>query len=144
LPLLEKRSDAQLQFIFLILSGFITYYAHIGGLKHLFYLEPAQQAMAVKYNWITQPWAIFGFATGKVSVALLILRIIGPNTFWRKWILYFAMGSALLFTSLGCIFTFVQCDPPRALWTPQLIAAGQAKCWDSRVQADYAIFLSSE
>jgi hypothetical protein len=128
------------QILFLILSAFITYYATIGGLRHLFYLEPEEQALVVKYNWITQPWCIFGFATGKISVALLILRLIGPNTFWRKWTLYGSMITVFIFNVLACILTFVQCDPPRALWEPQLIATGQAKCWDSRIQSDYAIF----
>lgn len=140
----EAASDILLQVIFIILSGFVTYYASIGGLRHLFYLQPEQQALAVKYNWITQPWAIFGFATGKISVALLILRLIGPNTVWRKWILYVSMVSVLIFNSVDCIITFAQCDPPRALWTPELIVSGEAKCWDSTVQADYAIFLSGE
>jgi hypothetical protein len=128
----------------LILSSFVTYYASIGGLRHLYYLQPEQQALVIKYNWITQPWCIFGFATGKISVALLILRLIGPNTFWRKWILYASMVTVFIFNALACIFTFVQCNPPRALWTPQLVATGQAKCWDSTSQADFSIFSAGE
>ena len=54
------------------------------------------------------------------------------------------MVSVLIFNSVDCILTFVQCNPPRALWMPQLIASGEAKCWDSRVQADFAIFLAGE
>jgi len=96
----------------------------------------------VKYNWIAQPWGIFGFAVGKVSVALLMLRIIGPNTVWRKWILWGTMVSVIIINAVGCILTFVQCDPPRALWNPQLVASGQAKCWNPKVQSNYALFLS--
>ncbi|KAI9655764.1 MAG: hypothetical protein M1821_005199 [Bathelium mastoideum] len=128
--------------LFLILAGFVTYYASIGGCRHLFYLTPTQQLLAVKYNWITQPWGIFGFGTGKISVALLILRILGPNIFWRKWILYVTMAVVFTTTSLACILTFVQCDPPRALWTPQLVAEHKATCWNPKAQSDYAIFFS--
>ena len=128
------------QLLFVILASFTTHLAIIGGCRHLFYLSPQQQLQAVKYNWISQPWGIFGFATGKISVALLILRIMGPNTIWRKWILYGCMASVLVINAIGSILTFVQCNPPRALWTPTI----HAHCWNPKVQSDYAIFLSSE
>ena len=124
------------------MAGFVTYLASIGGCRHLYYLSLAQRLNAVKYNWITQPWGIFAFATGKISVAFLILRIIGPNTFWRKYILYGIMASVFIINGLGCILSFVQCNPPRALWTPDIIKPGT--CWDPKVQSGYAMFLSSE
>ena len=80
---------------------------------------------------------------GKISVALLILRIIGPNTTWRKLLLWGLMVSVFLINAVDCILTFVQCDPPKALWDSQLVSMGLAKCWDSKVQSDFAIFLSS-
>jgi len=129
--------------LFLCLASFVTYYASIGGCRHLFYLTPPEQMLAVEYNWATQPWGIFGFATGKISVALLILRIMGPNSVWRKWMLYLSIVSVFIINALGCILTFVQCSPSYALWNPQLVATGQATCWDPKVQSDYAIFLSS-
>lgn len=95
-------------------------------------------------NWISQPFALIGFATGKISIGLLILRIIGPNTVWRKWILYFFMASVILLDSLQCILTFVQCNPPSALWMPELITSGQAKCWDPNIQERFGLFVSSE
>lgn len=135
--------DTQLQILFLILASISTYYASIGGLRHLFDLTADQQSQVIRINWVTQPWVIFGFATGKISVALLILRIIGPNSFWRRWILYFAMVTVFILNSIDCIITFTQCNPPKALWEPQLVAEGKAKCWNPHIQADYAIFLSS-
>ncbi len=128
------------QILFVILASFTTHLASIGGCRHLFYLSPQQQLQAVKYNWISQPWGIFGFATGKISVALLILRILGPSTIWRKWILYGCMASVFIINAIGSILTFVQCNPPRALWTPTI----PSHCWDPKVQSDYAIFLSSK
>ena len=128
------------QLLFLILAAFTTYLASIGGCRHLFYLTPQQQLRAVKFNWISQVWGIFGFATGKISVALLILRIIGPSSTWRKWILYITMASVFIINALGCIITFVQCDPPRALWAADM----SSHCWDPKIQSDYAIFLSSK
>lgn len=95
---------------------------------------------AVKWSWISQPWAIFLFATGKASVAILILRFMSRNTVWRRALLYFIIGTIFIINSLGCIFTFVQCDPPRALWNPTI----KAKCWDPSVQQNYNYFLAGE
>lgn len=40
---------------------------------------------------------------------------------------------------LDCIFTFIQCSPPQALWemTPN------ADCWDPSVQPNFAIFTAA-
>ncbi|KAK3365414.1 hypothetical protein B0H63DRAFT_112484 [Podospora didyma] len=127
--------------LFTISTGFVTYMASIGGSRHVFYLTPEQTLLAVKYSWISQPWAIFTFATGKASVAFLTLRIIGRNTVWRKYMLWFIIATITIVNGLGCIITFVQCDPPRALWTPEL--ALTASCWDPSVQLHYNYFLSA-
>lgn len=108
------------------MTCFVTYLATIGGSRHLYYLTQEQTLLAVKWSWISQPWGIFLFATGKSSVAILILRIIGKTKTSRKWILYAAIVSIFIVNSLGCIFTFAQCDPPKALWTPGL----PAHCWN--------------
>jgi hypothetical protein len=114
--------------------------ASIGGARHVFYLSPEQTMEAVKWSWISQPWAIFLFATGKASVAILILRFMSRNTVWRRALLYFIIGTIFIVNSLGCIFTFVQCDPPRALWNPTI----KANCWDPSVQQNYNYFLAGE
>ena len=111
------------------------------GCRHLFYLTPQQAMSASRLNWITQPIAIMALALGKVSVALLILRIIG-RSFWRTF-LYFSMVSAILFCGLAVIFTFVQCKPVQALWDPALVQMGKAKCWKPQRQSDFSIFVGS-
>ncbi|KAJ5281523.1 integral membrane protein [Penicillium angulare] len=125
--------------LFLTLAAFVTYLASIGGCRHLYYLSTAQQLQAVKYNWITQTWGIAGFAVGKSSVALQIIRILGPNDHWIKWTCWVLIGSTSLFCGLDCLFGFVQCNPPRALWDPSVAQ----NCWDTSVQADFAIFISA-
>ena len=107
------------------MTCFVTYYAEVGGGRHLYYLTPVEQTLAFKFNWLSQPWAIFAFATGKVSVALLILRLIPPNNPWIKWLLYFVIVTVLVFDALGVIITFAQCNPVYALWTLGL----QSSCW---------------
>ena len=79
-------------------------------------------------------------AFGKTSVAFLMLRIIGPTTVWRKWFLYINIGLYIILSIVSCVFTFVRCDPARALW--QLVPT--AKCWAPRIFADVDIFQSGE
>ncbi|KAM0800903.1 hypothetical protein BDR22DRAFT_907498 [Usnea florida] len=125
--------------LFLIMTCFTTHLASIGGCRHLYYLTPEQALKAVKWTWISEPWGVFLFATGKAAVAILILRIMGRTSFWRKWILYALVVSLFITCSLCCIFIFVECDPPRALWTPGLTA----HCWNPSVQENFNYFLSA-
>ena len=99
---------------------------------------------ASRLNWIAQPFAIMGLAFGKISVAFLLLRLIGPKSFWRRNFLYFTMIGSFLFCALATIFTFVQCNPVQALWNPTLVPAGQAKCWEPHTQSDFSLFVGSE
>ncbi|GAP92594.1 putative integral membrane protein [Rosellinia necatrix] len=125
--------------LFVTTTIFVTYLASIGGARHVFYLSPEQAILALKWTWISQPTAIFLFGTGKASVASLTLRFVGPNAFWVKFTLYFVIVTIFIVSSLGVVFTFVQCNPPRALWMPGL----KASCWDPQVQTDFNYFLAS-
>ena len=113
-------------------------------MRHLYYLSGPETIEALKWSWVSQPFVIMGFATGKISVGLLLLRIIGPNTVWRKWILYFSITTAFIFSAINVVLTFVQCTPVAGLWNPALLASGEAHCWDPSIQAHFAEFLSGE
>ncbi len=121
----------------MILCAFSSYFVNIGGFRHLYYMTPPERLQAIKYSWASTVWCLFTFGTSKSSVSLLILRILGPFAFWRKLILYFVIFSVLVANSLGCIFAFAQCSPPKALWTPGI----PAKCWDPQVQVFFSYFL---
>ncbi|KAI9882289.1 MAG: hypothetical protein M1823_005967 [Watsoniomyces obsoletus] len=117
-----------------------TVIAAKGGFRHLYYLDPNEIPLLLKLNWIAQPIAIFAFATSKMSIAILILRVMGTSL-WRRWLLYFVIFSSFVVAAVGSVLTFVQCKPSRALWTPSL--AGTAKCWNPAVQTRYAVFNGS-
>ena len=111
-----------------------------GGARHIYYLNPVQLEIILRYFTINQPFAIMSSAFGKASVAILILRIIGPNTFWRKWFLYINLGLYMLISALCSIFAFVRCSPVRALWEVQLLPT--AKCWSNTSWIGVSIFQS--
>ncbi len=77
--------------------------------------------------------------TAKISVALLILRLIGPVTFWRRWFLYLIIFLSTIIGTLTVIFEFASCNPPRALWVPLSQIPG-ARCWNAESLNDFNIF----
>ena len=116
------------------------FYVKEGGARHVYYLDGTQRVRLVKLNWMSQPFGIMAIAIAKASVAYSILRFQSPNK-WRTRVLYFIAWSITCLMFLACIFMFVQCNPPRALWSPELAAT--AKCWNPSVFTDYSIAVSS-
>lgn len=115
----------------------MTYEWHLGGFRHLYYLDLAQTMKVAKLNYIIQVNIVFAFITGKAAVGFLVLRIMsGDSTAWRRWLVYGAMGLTALINGLDCIFTYVQCSPPKALWDPSV----PHTCWDPRIQSRFAMF----
>lgn len=135
---MERRPDPIQKIIFTAISCLVTYQASLQGFRHLFYLQPQQVPEVAKVNYIMQVLGIFSYVTAKASVGYLILRLLPPKSRWRKWIIWSVIILTFIINSLDCIFTFLQCDPPKALWeinTP-------AHCWNPKVQSDFAIFVA--
>ena len=111
-----------------------------GGARHLYYLTPEEIASVVKYNFISQPFGAVSSALGKTSVAFLMLRIIGPNTVWRKWFIFASLAVYLPVTVASCIVIFVQCTPTKALWEK----IPNSTCWNPNISADLTITQSGK
>lgn len=116
----------------------VTLYTVNGGGRHFARLNNSQIELATKYNWLNHTFAIFSVTISKVSVALLILRLLGPSK-WRKWFLYILSSLSCLFGGLAAIFIWVQCTPVETLWIP---TAGT--CWDLTAVNNYDLFVSSK
>ncbi|KAF2236998.1 hypothetical protein EV356DRAFT_530507 [Viridothelium virens] len=126
--------------LFAVCSIITTLLCRSGGARHLYYLSPSQLSTAVRWNWIAIPFGIAAIATGKISTAFLVLRIMGRNGFWRKWFLYFGSAFTAAVSTIAITLTFAQCSPSRALWNPTLPGA---HCWDPRVNTDFSIFTAA-
>lgn len=120
-----------------------TVLVYHGGQRHLYYLTPDQREYATKVDWISQPFNIMSLSTGKVSVAFLILRLLGPSAFWRRWFLYVISVLTIVIGALTSIFTFAQCNPARALWEGP-IKNPDAKYWAPSSQLGFSIFSGSK
>lgn len=109
------------------------------GCRHLYYLQPSEQVYAMRLEFIITPFAVMALGTGKISVAFLILRIMGQST-WRRRLLYFSIISTFIFCGLAVIFTYIHCIPVQALWDPSV----EAKCWKPETQSDFNLFVGSK
>ena len=109
-----------------------------GAGRHYETLDPLQKIMAVKLNWISQPFAIFSGGVGKVSVALLLLKIMPKNKF-RQWFLYILIALMTIINAICVAFIFGQCSPVQKLWEPSI----SGNCLRPYVQQDIGIFRAS-
>lgn len=118
-----------------------TFFVLSGGCRHTIYLVLDKGIggieTVIKLWYVIQPFAIMAIAVGRMSVAVLILRIMGPSK-WRKMFLYFSIISTFVISTVASIIIFAACDPPQALWKPFL----KAKCWNENVGNYVAITTS--
>ena len=117
--------------------------ALVGGCRHVHYLLRRGGVMAIveaaRHFYIAQPFALMGVVMGRVSVGLLLLRIIGQSV-WRRGIIWAAIGTSLVFGALNCIILFVACAPSEAVWNPFVKGA---VCWDATVVTKITIAFSA-
>ena len=87
-----------------------------GGCRHLYYLkmDPVQAIKAIKINWITQPFTIMPLATGKISVAFLIMRFTGNSKWRRAFLVWLSMAGSIVSCGIAIIIICVQCRPVEA------------------------------
>ena len=133
----ENYLTLQAQALTITFSVFFTLYAAKGGARHIVYLSPAQLEETTKLNRVSQTFCIMAIAMGKVSVAILMGRLMSPNR-WRRWVLYFLAISTFIAACIVIIFIFAQCSPPKTLWIP---TAG--KCWNPEITNHLDVALSS-
>ena len=106
-------------------------------------MDPARAIKVSRINWITQPVAIYALATGKISVAFLIIRIMGKSKWRKAFLMYGALMGSFVICTISVILTFAQCQPVTALWDTKLLLTGEASCWPPRRQSDFSLFTGS-
>ncbi len=113
---------------------------HYGVGKHAAYIPPPDLIKAVEWIWISAPFSTMSACFGKISIALLILRMINRNKvytvfLWTLIVLLFIVN--LLLT----VITFAQCTPVTWLWDQLNPAATyHGSCWDPDIQKNYGYF----
>lgn len=89
-------------------------------------------------NWTSQIFGIIGVATGKISIAALLLSIMRDTGWtWQRiylWTVPIVMTSCV---AVSCsLLTFLQCRPPSRLWDPRV----EGTCMSPEVMAGYGTF----
>ncbi|KAL4802205.1 hypothetical protein BDV18DRAFT_167068 [Aspergillus unguis] len=84
---------------------------------------------------------IMSFTIPKFAIAALLNRIMNPGRFHRIW-LWFLTTLVFVSSSICIIMQWTMCDPPRALWHPELMAKG-AKCRPQKILVGFSIFLGA-
>ena len=117
--------------------------ASSGGARHAYYLTEPQLLYVTKLGYIAQPIATIAQGLSKISVAFLLIRILGSviSTF-RKRSLWLIIIITAVNSVIQAFLTFYQCQNPEALWNPVL--AKTTYCWNPSVQANFAIYTSSQ
>ncbi|KAJ4414296.1 hypothetical protein N0V82_008025 [Gnomoniopsis sp. IMI 355080] len=125
--------------MFMATMALCSVLVHYGLGRHITTLPVQEQAKFAKWSWIVQPFGIMTLVPGKISVVLLLQRLMPPNTRWWRVFLWVNMAILTIVMVVASIISFAQCDPPRALWEQ----VPNAKCWDPNLQADWATFGSA-
>jgi hypothetical protein len=79
--------------------------------------------------------SIIAAAWSKTSFAVTLLRL---STGWMSHLVWFIITSVNIFLGLGCIYTFVRCNPVRKVWDTSVPGV----CWPKEVQIKYNSFSS--
>ena len=84
-------------------------------------------------------WAFFSIGIPKLGIAFLTCRILRPPRWLQTSVISFCIVLNVLAT-VGFILCFVQCSPVAGQFNPWKYP--HVKCWDRRVQLDYACAVS--
>ncbi|KAI0839149.1 hypothetical protein F5Y06DRAFT_28947 [Hypoxylon sp. FL0890] len=122
--------------MYTITLSLCTVLVHYGLGRHIYYIPVEYQSEIVRWNWIVQPFGILTLPIGKISVVLLLERLMGYTSTRRRWFLWVNMALFTASMIASSILSYAQCNPPRALWSQ---VAG-AVCLDPTIQANFALF----
>ncbi|KAJ5610341.1 hypothetical protein N7510_007060 [Penicillium lagena] len=95
--------------------------------------------VALKLDLIASALAIIALMIPKISIALLLVRILNPSRPMKIFILSTSI-LALVMGVIAVIIEFVQCDPIPGQWDPDRY---HPTCWSPNVQMDYSYFVGA-
>ncbi|CAL5873010.1 uncharacterized protein PFLUO_LOCUS7279 [Penicillium psychrofluorescens] len=95
--------------------------------------------VALKLDLIASALAIIALMIPKISIALLLNRILNPNRPMKIFILSTSIV-ALVMGVIAVIIEFVQCDPVPGQWDPERY---HPTCWSANIQMDYSYVVGS-
>lgn len=116
-------------------TALVSWSITAGTGQHLTTLSLPEAVHAFKTELITSSVSCQCFAWPKLSVALLLIRLLNPPR--RTRILFYCLtGFLILCSCILTIFWYVQCSPTSAYWDPRV----KGSCWPRAVITDMGYF----
>ncbi|KAF7518290.1 hypothetical protein PCG10_000530 [Penicillium crustosum] len=89
---------------------------HLGDIPNAY-----QQLQAIKYTVIAPNFSVVSTTTGKVSVTIFLLRLMGQSASApRRWFLYIMMAVSIAWNVLAIVVIIGFCRPPERIWNPKV------------------------
>ncbi|OCL08125.1 hypothetical protein AOQ84DRAFT_268068, partial [Glonium stellatum] len=127
--------DAIMGFSIMLLyiqSSMVSVAISYGLARHQYYLPLSHVSNVVKWQLLSEPFAIFGTTVPKIAITMLLVKIMGPSKHGVIWL--WSLNILLNAISIVCLITaFVQCTPVSAYWTHM------GTCWAPQIVANLAI-----
>ncbi len=115
---------------------------HYGVGRHAVYLKEDQRVNAVYMIWLSVPFSPGSAAFGKVSIALLLMRL-GNRSRWQRVFLWVMIFFLFIVTLVLIVVTFSQCTPVNFLWNRVKMVPPPGSCWVPSVQKNVGYFQGS-
>ena len=135
-------SDRLSQLFNFAYCGVVTAGVIHGFGKHTKAIDPNKLETVLLLNNISFLTGILSFTIPKLGIAALLNRILNRSKF-QQMMLWLLTGFAAIVSCICIVVLFTRCDPPEAMWKPQLLAQG-ATCRDQMILVGFAIFTGSE
>ncbi|KAL5342738.1 hypothetical protein BJX70DRAFT_394579 [Aspergillus crustosus] len=82
--------------------------------------NPSDQTQAIKYTVIAPNFSVVSTTTGKISVAIFLLRLMGPSaTIGQRWFLYILTVVSIAWNLLAIVAIIGFCRPAKKIWMPE-------------------------
>ena len=80
-----------------------------------------RQIQAIKYTVIAPNFSVVSTTTGKMSVTIFLLRLMGQSaSAARRWFLYIMMAVSVAWNVLAIVIIIGFCRPPERIWNPKV------------------------
>ena len=114
-----------------------------GGNRHLYYLISEAHGKGYlplsRIMHLADPFSFMALAAGRISVALLILRIIKTSV-WRSRFLYAMIVVTLFATTVWCVLWLAKCPPSSGITPPYQAGV----CWNPPVMLSISILTAGQ
>lgn len=116
------------QILNIIATALASVSIYYGTGRHAVHIPPENVVPALFYGAIVRPFSITSYCLPKLSVALLIISLMGTKKD-GLWFLWSVIVILFVTSTLSWIMLFAQCNPVDHLWHPM----EPAMCYPARV-----------